>query len=123
MTNGMFYDGTEVTKNCTSIDKIQFSYLAGTYITGAAHMYNMTNGASKWKTALDGLLNNTQNTFFTNDIMVEVACELAQSCDTDMKAYKGITARWLASYSNGSLYQLDHHSQSDVVGAGGCQAV
>jgi mannan endo-1,6-alpha-mannosidase len=91
------YDGAEITANCTSVDKIQFSYLAATYITGVAHMYNMTNGASKWKTALDGLLNNTLNTFFTNDIMTEVACEAAQSCDTDMKAYKGMTARWLAA--------------------------
>jgi mannan endo-1,6-alpha-mannosidase len=91
------YDGTEVFTNCTSITKLQFSYLAGTYITGAAHMYNMTNGDPKWKSALDGLLNNTLNAFFTNDIMIEVACEPAQSCDTDMKAYKGITARWLAS--------------------------
>jgi mannan endo-1,6-alpha-mannosidase len=91
------YDGANVIQNCTSIDRLQFSYLAGTYITGAAHMYNMTNGASKWKTALDGLLNNTLNTFFPGDIMVEVACESAQSCNTDMKAYKGITARWLAA--------------------------
>jgi mannan endo-1,6-alpha-mannosidase len=91
------YDGAEVTTNCTSVDKVQFSYLAATYITGAAHMYNMTNGASKWKTALDGLLNSTLSTFFTNDIMIEVTCEPAQSCDTDMKAYKGITARWLAA--------------------------
>jgi mannan endo-1,6-alpha-mannosidase len=91
------YDGTEVTTNCTSINKIQFSYFAATYITGAAHMYNMTNSALKWKTALDGLLNATLNTFFNNDIMTEIACESAQSCDTDMKAYKGITARWLAA--------------------------
>jgi mannan endo-1,6-alpha-mannosidase len=91
------YNGADVTTNCSSISKIQFSYLAGTYITGAAYMYNITNGASKWKIALDGLLNNTLNTFFTNDIMIEAACEPVQSCDTDMKAYKGITARWLAA--------------------------
>lgn len=90
------YDGSLVASNCTSINHLQFSYLSGTYITGAAHMYNMTNGAAKWKTALDGLLNNTLNIFFTNDILTEVACEPAQSCSIDQKAFKGITARWLA---------------------------
>jgi mannan endo-1,6-alpha-mannosidase len=60
-------------------------------------MYNATNGAAKWKSALDGLLNTTLSTFFSNDIMVEVACESAGSCTTDMKALKSFTARWLAA--------------------------
>jgi mannan endo-1,6-alpha-mannosidase len=91
------YDGAQVYSNCTPISHLQFSYLAGTYITGAAHMYNMTNGAAKWKAALDGLLNNTLNIFFPNDIMTEVACESAQTCTVDFKAFKGITVRWLAA--------------------------
>jgi hypothetical protein len=34
------YDGTLDITNCTSIDKIQFSYNQGIYLFGAAMMYN-----------------------------------------------------------------------------------
>jgi mannan endo-1,6-alpha-mannosidase len=91
------YDGAQTELNCSTVNHLQFSYLAGTYIAGAAYMYNMTNGAAKWKTALDGLLNRTLNIFFTDEIMTEVACEAAQTCTIDSKAYKGITVRWLAA--------------------------
>lgn len=42
-------------------------------------------------------MNTTLGTFFTNDVLVEVACEPAESCTTDMKAFKSFTARWLAA--------------------------
>jgi hypothetical protein len=34
------YDGTSDTQNCTSVDKLQFSYNQGIYLFGAAIMYN-----------------------------------------------------------------------------------
>jgi mannan endo-1,6-alpha-mannosidase len=36
-----FYDGTDDTENCTSIDHIQWTYNAGVYLLGAATMWNV----------------------------------------------------------------------------------
>jgi mannan endo-1,6-alpha-mannosidase len=35
-----FFDGTDDTQNCSSINHIQWSYNAGVYLLGAANMYN-----------------------------------------------------------------------------------
>jgi mannan endo-1,6-alpha-mannosidase len=48
------YDGTSDTTNCTSIDKLQFSYNQGIYLFGAAMMYNYVRHFS-----LPLLLSNT----------------------------------------------------------------
>jgi len=40
------YDGTSDTTNCTSIDKLQFSYNQGIYLFGAAMMYNYVSHSS-----------------------------------------------------------------------------
>ncbi|KUJ15962.1 mannan endo-1,6-alpha-mannosidase [Mollisia scopiformis] len=89
------YDGTDVTTNCTSINRLQFSSYAGTYISGAAYMYNSTSGSSQWKSTLDGLLNQTISIFFPDGIATEVACESHSTCITDMYAFKGILAQQL----------------------------
>ncbi|KAH6668223.1 putative cell wall glycosyl hydrolase Dfg5 [Halenospora varia] len=91
------FDGTDVLQNCTSISKIQWSYVAGTFITGAAHMYNITSGdaQAKWKTALDGLLNQTLTVFFPSGVAVERACEPNGKCNTDAKAMKGLLGHFL----------------------------
>lgn len=34
------YDGANVQKNCTDINKIEFSYVNAIFVLGAAHMYN-----------------------------------------------------------------------------------
>lgn len=34
------YDGSDDTKNCTTIDRLQWTYNAGVYLHGAANMYN-----------------------------------------------------------------------------------
>jgi mannan endo-1,6-alpha-mannosidase len=92
------YDGAYVTTNCTSITKLQWSAYAAAYISGAAHMYNITTGSSQtaWETALNGLLNRTLPLFFPNGVAIEIACETEGTCDTDQRAYKGIMGRWLA---------------------------
>jgi mannan endo-1,6-alpha-mannosidase len=36
-----FFDGADVTANCTGINRIQWSYNAGVYLLGAATMYNL----------------------------------------------------------------------------------
>lgn len=92
------FDGSDVSSNCSNINRIQYSGSAGTYITGAAHMYNITSGAaqSTWKSRLDGLLSNTLSVFGGEDgILAEVACENSGKCTTDMKAQKGLLVHWL----------------------------
>lgn len=34
------YDGAHIEKNCTDINKVQFSYNMGVWLLGAANMYN-----------------------------------------------------------------------------------
>ncbi|KAH8654546.1 putative cell wall glycosyl hydrolase Dfg5 [Tricladium varicosporioides] len=91
------FDGADVAQECTSINKIQWSYVAGTFITGAAHMYNITSGDAqkKWKTALDGLLNQTLSVFFPSGVAIERSCELIGSCNTDAKVMKGLLGHFL----------------------------
>jgi mannan endo-1,6-alpha-mannosidase len=101
------YDGASTETNCTAINRLQFSSSAGTYIAGAAHMYNITSGDSKWKTALDGLLNRTVNVFFPDGIATEVACETHQTCTVDMKAFKGLLAHWLVDTIQMAPYTAD----------------
>lgn len=100
------YDGGETTTNCTSIDRLQFSNSAGTYISGAAHMYNITSGSSEWKTALDGLLNQTLSVFFPKGVLSEQACESNGACDVDQMAYKGLLAHWLVDTIQMAPYTL-----------------
>lgn len=35
-----FLDGANAPENCSSINKLQWSYNAGVYLAGAAYMYN-----------------------------------------------------------------------------------
>lgn len=39
-TDYKFFDGTDTTINCSNVNRIQWSYNAGTYLLGAATMYN-----------------------------------------------------------------------------------
>lgn len=57
-----------------------------------------TNGSSEWQEHVTGLVNRTLSVFFSDDIAVEVACELTDSvqCTADMLSYKGYLHRWLA---------------------------
>jgi mannan endo-1,6-alpha-mannosidase len=89
------YDGASTGTNCSSINRLQLSYAAGTYIAGAAYMYNTTSGSNQWKSALDGLLNQTLTVFFPSGIATEIACENQESCSVDMYALKGILAQQL----------------------------
>lgn len=38
-----FYDGSDDTINCTQIDHLQWTYNAGTFLVGAANMYNFVS--------------------------------------------------------------------------------
>jgi mannan endo-1,6-alpha-mannosidase len=92
------FDGADTTANCTDIDHYQFSYVAGMFVSGAAHMYNTTSGSAQWEKPLSGLLNRTLSVFFINGIATETACENKQNngtCTSDMQSYKGMLGRWL----------------------------
>ncbi|EFX02561.1 cell wall glycosyl hydrolase [Grosmannia clavigera kw1407] len=100
------YDGASVsgTDNCSTKDTIQWSYNAGIFLHGAAVMYNGTNGTELWKTRVDGLWNETRDTFFNNSIMVEQACETVNLCDNDEQSFKGYLARWMAGTAQMAPY-------------------
>ncbi|KAK3348631.1 glycoside hydrolase family 76 protein [Lasiosphaeria hispida] len=91
------YDGAHVEHDCTDINKAQFSYNAALLLHGSAFMYNYTNGAAKWRTRVDKLLEGLFRDFFPEDIAFEVPCEGRQgACTADMISFKGYVHRWLS---------------------------
>ncbi|CAG8948925.1 hypothetical protein HYFRA_00002052 [Hymenoscyphus fraxineus] len=90
IVNYNVFQGTSV-RDCEEIDHNQWSDNAGTYIIGAAYMYNVTDGSSIWKSTLDGLLNKTLTTFFPDGIAKEL-CE-ATGCPDSQHIAKGIWIR------------------------------
>lgn len=117
-----FLDGATAPKNCSDINRLQWSYNAGMYMAGAAYMYNFvcppppirrsitltklrklkTNGDVKWKTRIQGILNGTLQDFFTRppvgpeNIMYEVACEPYLTCNVDQRSFKAYLSRFMA---------------------------
>lgn len=91
------YDGGHTDKNCTDINRAQFSYNAAIFLQGAAFMYDYTQDPI-WKTRVEGLLTNMLATFFPNGIAKEISCEsdVNLTCTTDMLSFKGYIHRWLA---------------------------
>ena len=94
--NFYVYDGSDDTINCTEISHIQWSYNAGTYLLGAANMFNYTNGSDIWRQRVGGLLTGT-DVFFQNNVMQEVACEAVGRCDVDQQSFKAYLSRWMAA--------------------------
>lgn len=82
-------------EDCKSVNKVQFTYNAGIFLHGAAHMYNMTEDA-KWKKRVEGMTETTLGFFAKDQILNEIACEPQASCNVDQQAFKGHLARWLA---------------------------
>ncbi len=98
------YDGGHVEHNCTDINRAQFSYNNGVFALGAAYMYNYTDGDPKWKTRLDGLIENTRRNFFPEGVAIEIACEDHKTCTTDMLSFKGYVARWFSTITQIAPY-------------------
>lgn len=97
------FDGTDLTINCTQINRIQWTYNVAIYLYGAAMMQNYTNAADKWVTRTAGLLGATA-TFFSpfpnaTNIMFEAQCERSSTCNVDQYSMKAYLARWLAGTS------------------------
>ncbi|KAF9776806.1 hypothetical protein IL306_004944 [Fusarium sp. DS 682] len=94
------YDGAQAlknSKNCSSINQIQFSANSAGLTMGAAFMYNFTEGSDEWRKRIDNLASSTLETFFKkNGDFTEVACSSKGKCPRDVVMYKGFTHRWLA---------------------------
>ncbi|EAW23580.1 glycoside hydrolase family 76 protein [Aspergillus fischeri NRRL 181] len=91
-------DTTTPDTECTDHGDLQWTYNYGTYLSGAAYMYNFTNGGDKWKKGLDGLLNTTFKRFFpfqNGMVMSEIACEPNMMCDRNQDCFKGFLSSWL----------------------------
>jgi predicted alpha-1,6-mannanase (GH76 family) len=97
--DGTVNDGMSMTTNppCKEADRTPWTYNYGSLIAGAAYMYNYTNGADKWRDAINRHLNKTTDQFFPQyykGIMTEI-CEAKELCNTDQKSFKAYFSRWL----------------------------
>ncbi|KAI4123764.1 MAG: hypothetical protein LQ338_005113 [Usnochroma carphineum] len=105
-----FYDGAHTTLNCTDVNKQQWTYNSGVYLLGAANMYNLTNGSDVWRDRINNILNTTNGFFFpptVPNVMVEVACEPFNTCDTDNWSFKAYLARWMAATTKMAPWTYD----------------
>lgn len=106
------FDGAHVEHSCRDINRAQFSYNVAVLLHGAAFMYDFTGGEGVWADRVDGLLGSMLRTSFvppaddaesSERIAFEPACEGGVSkipsdgCTSDMLAYKGFGARWMAA--------------------------
>lgn len=89
------FDGGHVPFNCTDVNRQQYSYNAAILLSGAAYMYDYTNGSKEWEDRVTGLLDGMERVFFVNETLYEPTCE-AGACSTDMISFKGYVHRWLA---------------------------
>lgn len=113
-------DSTEGTEGCKDGANIPWTYNYGTYLMGAAYMYNYVStvlphpslisrtgtnprrfqtGDSKWLEATNGLLNITLQTFFlkeTGYVMEDVTCEPREICNNNEILFKGLLSTWLS---------------------------
>ncbi|KAJ5432513.1 mannan endo-1-6-alpha-mannosidase [Penicillium daleae] len=91
-------DSTEGTNGCKDGANIPWTYNYGTYLMGAAYMYNYT-GDQQWLDATNGLLNMTLQTFFRKEsgfVMEDVTCEPREICNNNEVLFKGLLSTWLS---------------------------
>lgn len=93
------FDGTDDLQNCTSINRLVWTYNNAIFLSGSAFMYNFTNGSSLWQDRTQGFLDASMAFFspFDNatNIMFEPACETVNTCNTDQFSFKGYLARFM----------------------------
>ncbi|KAJ6004162.1 hypothetical protein N7522_005807 [Penicillium canescens] len=90
-------DSTEMSNDCKTSGNYQWTYNYGTYLMGAAYMYNFTNGDDIWLTRVNGLLTKMSKTFFiTDNVLQDVTCEPIEKCNNNEILFKGLVSSWLA---------------------------
>ncbi len=91
------HDGASSSKNCTDTNPLTFSYSAAIYMYGAAVMANHT-GDAKWADRTQRIFQAASSFFspFENatNIMYEHACEQVNTCNADMRSFKGYLSRF-----------------------------
>ncbi|KAI2617161.1 glycoside hydrolase family 76 protein [Hypoxylon sp. NC1633] len=106
--NHRIFDGAHIGDNCSSITPYEFSYNIGAFLLGSAAMVAYSNNSNQagdvemWTERVDGLLNSTEQIFFfgndtANRVMIEIACEPVNLCDTDQLSFKAYLSRWMAA--------------------------
>lgn len=116
--NYRVYDGAHIGDNCTTITPYEFSYNVGAFLLGTAAMAaytntsNQTGDAEMWHERVDGLLNSTEDIFFygndtSNKVMIEIACEPVNLCDTDQLSFKAYLSRWMAASTKWAPWTFD----------------
>ncbi|OTA54658.1 glycoside hydrolase family 76 protein [Hypoxylon sp. EC38] len=116
--NYRIYDGAHIDDNCTTITPYEFSYNVGAFLLGTAAMTayaNNTNNAADvemWRERVDGILNSTEEIFFfgnetSNRVMIEIACEPVNLCDTDQLSFKAYLSRWMAATTKWAPWTFD----------------
>ncbi|KAJ5219530.1 Mannan endo-1-6-alpha-mannosidase DCW1 [Penicillium chermesinum] len=89
-------DSTSAIHHCDDQGDTQWTYNYGTYMMGAAYMYNYTNGSTVWLDAVNGLLTKTFDTFLSNNILEEITCEPTEQCNDNDILFKGLLSSWLS---------------------------
>ncbi|KAI1304566.1 mannan endo-1,6-alpha-mannosidase DCW1-like protein [Xylaria venustula] len=113
------FDGASSTEECKNINPVSFSYSQGIYMYGAAVLFNYTDGDQIWADRTNGLLQASRSYFspFPNatNIMYEHACELYDTCNTDMKSFKGYLSRFMAATTQ--MMPSTHREVQELLGA------
>ncbi|KAH8431521.1 glycoside hydrolase family 76 protein [Aspergillus melleus] len=91
-----FFDGTDDKYNCTDLNHIRWTYNAGLFLLGAAHMYHFTDRSDVWKTRVENIIRGLDIFFPIGDIMSEVACEPNGKCNVDQRSFKAYLSRWMS---------------------------
>lgn len=97
-------DTTSCESQCTDHGDYQWSYNYATYISGAAYMYNYTNGTQKWLEGINGLVGTSSQFYPTSstfgdangNILSEITCEPILKCDRNQITFKAYFSSWLA---------------------------
>ncbi|KAL2266983.1 hypothetical protein VTJ83DRAFT_4260 [Remersonia thermophila] len=94
---GNVYDGASSAKNCTDTNPLTFSYTAAIYLYGAAVLADHTRDA-RWAERAERLLEASRSFFSPYDnatnVMYEHACEHVNTCNQDMRSFKGYLSRF-----------------------------
>jgi mannan endo-1,6-alpha-mannosidase len=109
LLDGSYYvcDGSNMTKKCSNVNHLQWTYNASAMLLGATNMYNYTNGSSKWQERVNGLVKGLDVYFLANNIMQEMACENNGKCDVDQHSFKAYLARWMAATTKMAPFTYD----------------
>ncbi|EEH20743.1 hypothetical protein PABG_02974 [Paracoccidioides brasiliensis Pb03] len=102
------FDGADAEGDCKQLNHFQWSINVGILLSGAANLYNTTNDPT-WKTRIEGLLKGA-DIFFSNNVMIEPACEANNRCMFDQKSFKGFLSRAL-----GTTVKLAHFAKDIVL--------